>query len=326
MPNLIPDMLWYTVYILDVSTVDLAFFNNEFFILPSKTVNYFYGISILNPLYILLFLAGTLLYAISGKKESRLLDFSFSILFISGIISVINLLFEFSIRIFLASGNIFEDYNFLLLIIYILKLAVILFISYVYLRKRYKDKKLILLDENFIKIYKKNNGVESIPKYQEASKLQRFGHYFIDFFMIVFLFSKFIFTMSDVIKDLVYFIGDRLTMFLLYFIVSTFYYLLFETLFKATPGKYLMYTGIIHAKDNRISFGQIVIRTLSRRIPFEAFSFLGTTTNGWHDKLSNTVVVEHEADKKYGKIAKIILSILALTFLVFVILNLIDKF
>ena len=38
----------------------------------------------------------------------------------------------------------------------------------------------------------------------------------------------------------------------------------------------------------------IVIRSLCRFIPFEAFSFLGDEGRGWHDSLSDTYVVDVE--------------------------------
>ena len=45
----------------------------------------------------------------------------------------------------------------------------------------------------------------------------------------------------------------------------------------------------------------IVKRSLSRMIPFDALSFLGTNGKGWHDSISNTYVVDiakFEAKKK----------------------------
>ncbi len=37
-----------------------------------------------------------------------------------------------------------------------------------------------------------------------------------------------------------------------------------------------------------------LIRSFSRLIPFEAFSFLGTPCRGWHDSISKNYVVDNK--------------------------------
>jgi len=44
----------------------------------------------------------------------------------------------------------------------------------------------------------------------------------------------------------------------------------------------------------------ILRRSLSRLVPFDAFSFLGNYARGWHDKWSNTWVID---EKKQAFIA-----------------------
>jgi len=69
------------------------------------------------------------------------------------------------------------------------------------------------------------------------------------------------------------------------------YYLFFEGFFQATPVKFLTGTRVVHSETlEKPRFSQIAGRSLARHIPFDAFSFLGTT--GWHDSASNTSVVE----------------------------------
>jgi uncharacterized RDD family membrane protein YckC len=70
------------------------------------------------------------------------------------------------------------------------------------------------------------------------------------------------------------------------------YYIIFEGISKRTLGKLI--TGTIVLSDNTFrspTFKQIVIRSLSRLIPFEALSFLTDRPYGWHDTLSSTIVV-----------------------------------
>jgi len=68
------------------------------------------------------------------------------------------------------------------------------------------------------------------------------------------------------------------------------YYVFFESIFNATPGKMVTKTRVVTLDGAKPSFGQILGRTLARFVPFEAFSFLGGNS-GWHDRWSKTRVV-----------------------------------
>lgn len=69
------------------------------------------------------------------------------------------------------------------------------------------------------------------------------------------------------------------------------YYLLTEYFFQRTLGKILTKTKVVSTTETRPTLIQIIIRTLSRSIPFEYFSYL-VTVEGIHDKLSKTRVVK----------------------------------
>jgi uncharacterized RDD family membrane protein YckC len=70
------------------------------------------------------------------------------------------------------------------------------------------------------------------------------------------------------------------------------YYFLFEALFGRTPGKFLTGTKVVNVNGARLTLSQLVVRSLSRLIPFEGFSFLGAEPEGWHDTLSRSFVVK----------------------------------
>jgi uncharacterized RDD family membrane protein YckC len=70
------------------------------------------------------------------------------------------------------------------------------------------------------------------------------------------------------------------------------YYIALESLWGRTIGKLAAGTVVVNAQGLKPTFGQVWIRSLCRFIPFEAFSFLGRTARGWHDKLPNTYVVK----------------------------------
>ena len=70
------------------------------------------------------------------------------------------------------------------------------------------------------------------------------------------------------------------------------YYVGFESLLSATPGKLITRTRVVRLDGNPPSFLQILGRTACRFIPFEAVSFLlSGGLRGWHDSLSRTRVV-----------------------------------
>lgn len=67
------------------------------------------------------------------------------------------------------------------------------------------------------------------------------------------------------------------------------FYFLFELLTGSTPGKMLLGRVVINEYAEKPEAGAIAIRTISRWVPFEAFSCLGD--RGWHDRWSDTFVV-----------------------------------
>jgi len=69
------------------------------------------------------------------------------------------------------------------------------------------------------------------------------------------------------------------------------YYLFFEAVLGATPGKMITRTRVVSVDGSKPSFMQILGRTFSRFVPFEPFSFFSSTQEGWHDRWSRTRVV-----------------------------------
>jgi uncharacterized RDD family membrane protein YckC len=92
---------------------------------------------------------------------------------------------------------------------------------------------------------------------------------------------------------------NRLEQYLLGSVIAFVYYFTFESLTGGrTIGKYITNTKVLTWYGSRPSAGVIAKRSLCRLIPFEAFSFLTESPRGWHDSLSNTVVVDI---KKYNE-------------------------
>jgi len=74
-------------------------------------------------------------------------------------------------------------------------------------------------------------------------------------------------------------------------VILFFYYGLTEMYFSRTFGKYFTKTMVVKHDGSRPNMKSVIIRTLSRLIPFEPFTFL-TSNRGWHDTLSVTYVVK----------------------------------
>lgn len=69
------------------------------------------------------------------------------------------------------------------------------------------------------------------------------------------------------------------------------YYLIFETLFARTPGKWFTYTKVVNSQGKRASFVSILLRTIARLTVVDLFlmPFFGRPL---HDFVSGTWVVE----------------------------------
>jgi uncharacterized RDD family membrane protein YckC len=138
-----------------------------------------------------------------------------------------------------------------------------------------------------------------------ASKGQRFLNFIIDLF-IIYGIEITIGTTMILIGDLTNsdsasnWVSSLSVVESLFFglVILFFYYLTTEMYFSRTFGKYFTKTLVVKHDGSRPNMKSIIIRTLSRLIPLESFSFL-TAVRGWHDTLSVTYVV-----KKHDFLAK----------------------
>ncbi|MBS1662515.1 MAG: RDD family protein [Bacteroidetes bacterium] len=94
---------------------------------------------------------------------------------------------------------------------------------------------------------------------------------------------------------LVHAFGLRGALVLYFLVFRVGYYLFFEAIWGATPGKYLTGARVTDFYGERVVFGRVVVRTLSRLAPFEVFSFWGER-EGWHDRWSRTFVLQETTD------------------------------
>jgi uncharacterized RDD family membrane protein YckC len=123
-----------------------------------------------------------------------------------------------------------------------------------------------------------------------APREKRFANYLADMFIIVLFAGPVLAFYLGYEENNIYSDASYKTALLESFLGLLVYYTLFEACFKSTPGKYLTGTRVIHENGSRCTFIQALLRSLSRLIPFEHFSFFGT--RGWHDSITKTDVVD----------------------------------
>lgn len=130
-----------------------------------------------------------------------------------------------------------------------------------------------------------------------ASKGKRLANYIIDaivFYLLVAIIGMFAFILGDADPDAtVEWIDNSLLSNLISIIAYIWFYIFFEALLKGkTIGKLITRTRVVDIGGNPPSLYEVVIRSLSRIVPFEGFSFLGSDPYGWHDKWSKTMVID----------------------------------
>ena len=133
-----------------------------------------------------------------------------------------------------------------------------------------------------------------------ASKSRRFLNYLIDvvaMYIIIFLLAMLVASLAVVFEwDETLIWMQNITPFQNYsigFCVVLLYYGLPETLSSRTLGKLVTGTKVVMEETGAKPTAEAILkRTLCRFIPFEAISFIGESSRGWHDSISRTVVVD----------------------------------
>jgi len=147
-----------------------------------------------------------------------------------------------------------------------------------------------VMDSDNTKIYYGSYGaIEELPNL--ASKTQRFLNRVVDNISIVVFMVFLLFLLGAIGSNALNFVHPVIFILVAYFS----FYIFFELVFQQTPGKMLTKTKVVTHKGQEPNFGDILLRTVSRFIPFDLLSFLGDGP-GWHDTVSNTRVID--IDKK----------------------------
>jgi uncharacterized RDD family membrane protein YckC len=125
--------------------------------------------------------------------------------------------------------------------------------------------------------------------------LPRFGHFLLDrvfFYIFSLLIGVFIGVIIGVTGADIDFETSQMKIYDTLFswlILQPLFYFIFEASMQSSPAKAILGRIVVDEYGNKPSIKQIFIRSISRSVPFEAFSCL--SSRGWHDTWSNTFVL-----------------------------------
>ncbi len=121
---------------------------------------------------------------------------------------------------------------------------------------------------------------------EPASIGTRLANYFIDYIVIYIL--------TVVVGVVLLFIFPFLA-FIVFFFGLFIYYLVFESIWQRTPGKWVTGTKVVMWDGSKPDFPHVLGRSFARLIPLDWVSFLfNSHPIGWHDYVSGTMVVSKD--------------------------------
>lgn len=143
-----------------------------------------------------------------------------------------------------------------------------------------------ILDEDIVE-------VTSDPRDNLADRSKRFINMLLDtagYYALIFI--TFFFLALIIGND--FFVSNVLLQYLISFGAYFFYFFVFESWLGKTPGKLITRTKVVDATGGKPTPGKIAGRSLSRLVPFDAFSFFADRPVGWHDQWSGTYVINDQ--------------------------------
>ncbi|TDW51984.1 RDD family protein [Flavobacterium sp. 270] len=249
-------------------------------LINGRLENDYISMALLNLSFFLTFLAGTIIYYFSHYKETRLLKFNYSLVFLNSMIYILSLIINLK-------ENKLNIYAF----IYILLALLYIYISYRFITKdlnAFESK--ILADEK----------IKNDDDLKNVSNNKRFLNLFIDNTLIFVVSYKFIEyaerheNINTIFTSFKSIVGEKFSALLFFCIIKFIYYVIFELVFKSTPGKFLTGCYVTDEDGDIPTSSAILKRTVCRFIPLESFSFFAGINI--HDNYSSTIVTNNKKD------------------------------
>ena len=118
----------------------------------------------------------------------------------------------------------------------------------------------------------------------------RFINFLIDFilwYIIAYIISLIMFVSDNILIGIIGYL----------FLLSSYigYYSIMEIKYQKTVGKFITKTKVVKINGDKPENRDILIRTFCRLIPFDRLSFI-FSKKGFHDSLSDTIVINDKAD------------------------------
>jgi uncharacterized RDD family membrane protein YckC len=136
-----------------------------------------------------------------------------------------------------------------------------------------------------------------IPQLTQASSGKRLANYIIDlvsFYVFMYLFSYVLVNLSYDLAVIIYGDGHEIAGRLIVLVFYGMYMGLIEAAFKGRSiGKLITGTIAVNQDGSRINGQTALLRGLSRAVPFNALSALGSPCYPWHDKWNKTYVINY---------------------------------
>lgn len=244
--------------------------------------------NLLNAFFYVLLILGAVFYLRSKAKETRLLRFVYSVIFITKVSSFILGLFSIVLM-----ENTTNSLGVFLYVLWFMDYVVMAFYAYL----AFSILKYIEMGKTFETIertYETHTSVTLV----EAGRWRRFFHLIMDDFIMILVFSAsfefFIRTekLQTFVSALQNGLGDRVAFIIIFAFFRVFYYAIFESVLGVTAAKTLSETRVADEEGNKPAVSAVLKRTFLRLVPFEALTFF--TPSGLHDKWSETYVIKEQ--------------------------------
>jgi uncharacterized RDD family membrane protein YckC len=273
----------WKLYLKDLSTfLKLGFIEDHRLF---EDINYY------NVSFYALLLTGGIIHLIS-RKESRLIRFVLSVILLSKAIA----LFFTVIYIPFNLSRMAEHFNWAIVLAYMLWHLLCIWVCWSILDYYRKNTEIAVVTKTY------GDTEQSIIT--ESLRRQRFMNFVVDSIVFIIVFFPIlkeiilIEAVQEFLGPLQNTLGQRLVLYFICAIMQIMYYMLFEGIFQATPGKLLTETRVVTDNGGRPVFGKLFTRTISRYVPFESLSVL--FSRGWHDDWSDTYVVQEKREGVHG--------------------------
>ncbi|MAB47578.1 MAG: hypothetical protein CMC05_03000, partial [Flavobacteriaceae bacterium] len=254
-------------FIINLFPVYFNFFGSNFSTLYLQSLDGIdFALDILWIFLILIILIGSFLYVKS--KERKLLYFSYGIIFIGCIVSLLYFLIEIIFQADLSKiyrlPQVGNHNNWLIDLIRVVIYLFLIIISFILLRHWSKGSNILKIEKSI-----ESDNIKS-------NKWKRFFHFIVDFIILSFITTRIMIVIINILSyslDASTYFHDIAEIVLL-FVFILIYYFTFEYLFHITPAKILTHTKLYSIKNEKLKSSKVLKRSLARHIPFDQISFL----------------------------------------------------